>query len=85
MLGYATDTIVCSGVEDICEKSDIIFLDATNTIPTNSHMGLDEVIEIAKKYSTKDIYAIHRSDYVHSHITDVIFPEDGEEIELYEE
>lgn len=82
VLGYATDTIMCDNVESICDKSDIVFLDATNTIPTNSHMGLDEVIELAKKYPSIDAYAIHRSDYVHSHITDVKFPEDGEEIIL---
>ncbi len=85
VLGYATDSIICSGVDAICEKSDIVFLDATNTIPTNSHMGLNEVIEYANKYPEKDIYAIHRSDYVHSHITEVKFPEDGEEIILNEE
>ena len=82
VIGYATDTTKCDNVDIICDKSDIIFLDATNTIPTNSHMGLDEVVEYAKRYSSKDIYAIHRSDYVHSHITEVKFPEDGEEINL---
>lgn len=82
VLGYATDTIICDNVESICDKSDIVFLDATNTIPTNSHMGLDEVVEIAKKHPNIDVYAIHRSDYVHSHITEVKFPEDGEEIIL---
>ena len=82
VLGYATDTTVCDNVDKICEKSNIVFLDATNTVPTNSHMGLDEVIEYSRKYSNIDIYAIHRSDYVHSHITELKFPEDGEEIIL---
>lgn len=82
VLGYATDTTVCDNVDKICKKSNIVFLDATNTVPTNSHMGLNEVIDYSRKYRKIDIYAIHRSDYIHSHITELKFPEDGEEILL---
>lgn len=81
-IGYATDTTLCENVEKICEKSSIAFLDSTNTIPTKSHMGVEEVIELSKKYSSCKIYAIHRSDYVHEHIKEIEFPEDGDVIEL---
>jgi ribonuclease BN (tRNA processing enzyme) len=81
-IGYATDTTLCENVEKICKKSNIAFLDSTNTIPTKSHMGVEEVIELSKKYPKCKIYAIHRSDYVHEHIKEIEFPEDGDIIEI---
>lgn len=81
-IGYATDTTLCDNVEKICEKSMIAFLDATNTIPTKSHMGVEEVVELSKKYPNCKIYVIHRSDYVHEHIKEIEFPEDGQIIEI---
>lgn len=81
-IGYATDTTLCENVKKICEKSDYAFVDATNTIPTNSHMGLDETIWISQQYPKCKIYAIHRSDYIHSHIKEIYFPEDGEILEI---
>lgn len=81
-IGYATDTILCENVKTICEKSDYAFLDATNTIPTGMHMGVEEVIWLSKEYPNCKIYAIHRSDYVHSHIKEINFPEDGDTIEI---
>lgn len=82
IIGYATDTTLCDNVEKICSVSDIAFLDATNTISTGMHMGVGDVVELAKKYTNTKIYAIHRSDYVHSHIKEINFPEDGDVIEL---
>lgn len=80
--GYATDTTLCDNVDVICTKSDYVCLDATNTFPTRMHMGLDQVIEVSKKYPDKKIFAIHRSDYEHNDIDNVEFPEDGEIIEF---
>lgn len=81
-LGYATDTTLCYNVKIICEKSQIAFLDATNTIPTKSHMGVEEVIELSREYPNCKIFAIHRSDYTHSHIKEISFPEDEEIINI---
>lgn len=81
-VGYATDTAICDNVEKICEKSNIAFLDATNLNPTKSHMGVEEVIELSKKYQNCKIYVIHRSDYMHDQIKEIEFPEDGEIIEI---
>lgn len=82
VLGYATDTTLCENVENICEKSDIAFLDATSTVQTKSHMGLDEVIKLARKYPKCKMYAIHRSDYEHNDIKEVEFPKDEQIIKL---
>ncbi len=82
ILGYATDTSLCENVKKICEKSQIAFLDSTNTVPTRMHMGVNEVEEIAKQYPKTTIYAIHRSDYIHNDIKTIKFPEDGQIINL---
>ena len=58
----------------ICIAS--IFIDATNTVPTRMHMGVEEVEYLAKEYPNTKIYAIHRSDYIHNHIKTIEFPED---------
>lgn len=81
-VGYATDTIKCDNVKVICQNANIVFLDATNTMPSRMHMGVNEVVEIAKEFPNTKIYAIHRSDYDHSNIAEIAFPEDGEIIEL---
>ncbi len=81
-IGYATDTTLCENVKEICSVADYVFLDATNTIPTKMHMGIEEVVWLAKQFPDKKIYAIHRSDYVHSHISEINFPEDGDVLEI---
>lgn len=81
-VGYATDTTLCENVKKICEKSNCAFIDATNTIPTRMHMGVEEVEWLSKEYPNTRIYAIHRSDYIHNHIKTIEFPEDGDIINL---
>ena len=81
-VGYATDTILCENVKKVCEKSNVAFIDATNTIPTRMHMGVEETEGLAKEYPNTKIYAIHRSDYIHNHIKTIEFPEDEDIINL---
>ena len=82
IIGYATDTTLCKNVKKICEKSNYAFIDATNTVPTRMHMGVEEVEYLAKEYPNTKIYAIHRSDYIHNHIKTIEFPEDEDIINL---
>ena len=79
-IGYATDTVLCDNVREICKRADIVFLDANAPISSGMHMGVCDVINLSKEYPNKKIYAIHRADYVHEHITEINFPEDGEVI-----
>ena len=82
VVGYATDTILCDNVKDICKKSNIAFIDATKLVATPSHMALSDVVNLAKEYPNCKIYVIHRSDYDHNGINEVQFPEDGQIITL---
>lgn len=81
-IGYATDTTLCDNVKKICEKSDCAFLDATRMKATNSHMGLEDVINISEEFPNKKIYAIHRNDDVYKENVNVEFPNDGDIIEI---
>ena len=81
-VGYATDTILCENLQKMCKEMDVICIDATNTVPTRMHIGLEEVLWLKEQNKDKRFIAIHRSDYVHNHIKEIEFPEDGEYIEI---
>lgn len=81
-VGYATDTILCENLQKMCKELDVICIDATNTVPTRMHIGLEEVLWLKEQNKDKRFIAIHRSDYVHNHIKEIEFPEDGEYIEI---
>ena len=81
-VGYATDTIMCDNVLKICERANYLFLDATAPVKSQMHMGVENLIEISKRYPEKEIYAIHRGDYEHENIIEINFPEDGDIIEI---
>lgn len=81
-IAYATDTVLCENLEKMCNLADVICIDCTNTIPTGMHIGLDEVLELKEKNKDTRFIAIHRSDYIHSHIKNIEFPEDGDCLEI---
>lgn len=81
-VGYATDTILCENLQKIAKEVDVMCIDATNTIPTRMHIGLEEVVWLKEQNKDTRFLAIHRSDYVHNHIKEIEFPEDGECIEI---
>ncbi len=81
-ISYATDTTLCDNFYKMCECSEITFADANRPTPMPMHMGLDELIEISEKYPNCKFYAIHRNDYEVPQDTKVLFPMDGDIIEL---
>ena len=81
-VGYATDTVLCENLQKMCKEANVICIDSTNTVPTKMHIGLDEVVWLKDQYKDTRFLAIHRSDYVHNHIKDIEFPEDGEFIDV---
>lgn len=81
-LSYATDTAICDNFNKMCECSEITFADANRQASMPMHIGLDELIEIASKYPNCKFYAIHRGDYEVPNGTEVLFPNDGDEINL---
>ena len=81
-LGYASVTILCEILQIMCKEAEIMCIDATISVPTRMHIGLEEVLWLKEQNTSTRFLAIHWSDYVLSHIMEVEFPEDGESIEV---
>lgn len=81
-LSYACDTSFCENYFKMCEISNYIFSDVTGLKTTENHIGLEEYKELYKKYPNCNFYAIHRSDYNTNGVKKIIFPNDGEILEI---
>ena len=66
----------------MCEISDYMFSDVTGLTTKEMHVGLEDYKKISIKYHNCNFYAIHRSDYDTSGIDSVIFPNDGDILEI---
>lgn len=82
VLSYACDTSFCENYYKMCDKSNYIFSDVTGLKTTEVHMGLEEYKELYKQYPNCSFYAIHRADYDTKEINTVMFPNDGEILEI---
>lgn len=82
ILSYATDTTFCDNYNKMCSKSNYIFTDVNGLITTDYHIGLEDYKELYKKYPNCKFYAIHRSDYNVECSGNVIFPNDGDILEI---
>lgn len=87
-VGFSGDSTECAGVNWIVEKTDIAVLDTSTMDVSNiAHMGLDAVSGFARKYPEKKIVMTHTGVGVKRkarelEISNLIIPEDGEEIEV---
>ena len=81
-ISYACDTTLCDNYYKMCEISDYMFSDVTGLTTKEMHVGLEDYKKISIKYHNCKFYAIHRSDYDTSGIDSVIFPNDGDVLEL---
>lgn len=86
-VGFTGDCKLCDGVYQLLEKSDILVTDMTYEKGTKSHMGIDNITELAKKYTNKTLVTTHMGDetkLIASKIKakNIIIPSDGFAIEL---
>ncbi len=79
-LAYCTDTANCENYKKLCNLSEYIFSDCNLLKSSPMHIGAYELLEIAKKYSSKTFFAIHRSNFEDLKADNIIFPNDGDEI-----
>jgi ribonuclease BN (tRNA processing enzyme) len=84
-IGYTGDTTMCSNLHSMCNEVKYLIIDANEIETTMSHVGINDVIKLSKEYPDCTFYAVHRSGYELSDVTDKVkFPKDGEEIEIKE-
>jgi ribonuclease BN (tRNA processing enzyme) len=82
-LGLSGDAGACEGLDKIVEASDMALLDANAVAAHPMHLGVEGVVEYAKKYQAKKFGLVHRADYDVADLPKNVFmPGDGDEVEL---
>ena len=61
-IGLTGDTSYCEGVRKIASEVDYLICDMTLMLGNDSHMGIDDVLEIMKEYPNLKIIPIHMHD-----------------------
>ena len=64
VIGFTGDSCLCEGVEQIIKESNIVFIDTTLEIGDSSHMGIDNVVSLAKKYSNIKFITTHTKELI---------------------
>lgn len=81
-IGFAWDTTLCENYYKMCEQVEYIFLDVTGPKTKEMHIGLEDYLQMHTKYPKCKFYAVHRGDYEIPGTNDVVFPMDGDSIEV---
>lgn len=61
-IGLTGDTSYCEGVRKIASKVDYLICDMTLMLGNDSHMGIDNILELMKEYPNLKIIPIHMHD-----------------------
>ena len=85
-LGFTGDSSLCKGVENIVNKCEITIADSSNIVGDESHMGIDNLEYLIKKYN-KTIIATHMKDETREELNvrklnNIFVKEDGYKMEL---
>ncbi|MCL2079071.1 MAG: MBL fold metallo-hydrolase [Oscillospiraceae bacterium] len=83
--GFTGDAVLCEGVIDITESSNIVFADMSFENPSKGHMGLSDIEILMNEYGqNKRIIPTHMTDNVRNVFSQKHFPapEDGAKYSL---
>lgn len=81
-IAYCCDTTLCDNLYEICQKTEYLLCDVNGLKTKTMHIGLTDYIKMSRKYSNVKFYAIHRGDYNVEKKENIIFPIDGEIVEI---
>lgn len=86
-IGLTGDTSFCQGVINLASKVDLLISDMTLEVGNDSHMGINNILELLEKYPNLKIVPIHMYDKTREeakklNIENLIILEDGEILEL---
>lgn len=79
-IGYVCDGTFSDNYYKMCENLDYLFSDVTGLKTSQAHVGLEDYLELYKKYPNCKFYAIHRGDYELPETEYVQFPMDGDTV-----
>ena len=83
-LGYSGDSSLCDGLTNNIKNANTWIIESNDVNPMpNIHLGLGEVLELAKQHNETNFYVVHRKDYeTPNNIKNVFFPFDNEVINV---
>lgn len=86
-IGLTGDSAFCEGVKELASKVDYLISDMTLEVGDNSHMGIDNILELLKDYPKLKIIPIHMHDETREkalnlNIDNLILLKDGDILEL---
>ena len=86
-IGLTGDTSFCEGVRKIASKVDYLICDMTLEMGNDSHIGIDNIIELLKVYPNLKIIPIHMHDKTREeakklNLDNLFIYEDGKILEL---
>ena len=86
-IGLTGDTTFCQGVKEIASKVDYLISDMTLEVGDNSHMGIDNILELLKEYPHLKIIPIHMHDKTRKkamklNIDNLMILQDGDILQL---
>ena len=86
-VGFTGDSAFCKNVEKMAKVCNYLFCDCTYEIGNLKHMGIDNILYLAKKYPNCNVVVTHMSDLTKKKITkkkikNIIIPKDGDIIEV---
>ncbi len=83
-IGFTGDSILCEGVIDLIEKSDVIFIDTSSIHDKHkTHMNIDDVLELHKRYPNKEFHSVHLPDWTFENMKEELnIPDCGEVLEF---
>lgn len=62
IVGFTGDTLLCSNVEEIVQKSKITFADMSFETNSKAHMGVKNIVELKERYTNHIIVPTHMSE-----------------------
>lgn len=86
-IGLTGDSTFCQGVKELAGKVDYLISDMTLEVGDNSHMGIDNILELIKEYPNLKIIPIHMHDETREkalslNIDNLIILNDGDILEI---
>lgn len=86
-IGLTGDTSLCDGVRNLASNVDFLISDMTLEIGDDSHMGINNILDLLKEYPKLKIIPIHMYDKTREqakklNINNLIILEDGHILEL---
>ena len=86
-IGLTGDTMFCEGVKNLARQVDYLIADMTLEIGDDSHMGIDNILELQKEYPNLKIIPIHMKDRTRKkakelNLKNLMIMEDGDILEV---